>query len=225
LLRLAGKVRAEQEARVSIPELLKTPPPKDVTRVLLLRHGEAEAPLGTIIGNSSRPLSTRGKEQMERAKRIFSGIAFQAVYTSDMRRAVEACKIVLEGRSSALPIELPSLQEQNFGAWQGSTWDQVRSKEPQAIETFFADPVDGKPPGGESMFEVRKRVISWWKPLAPKHKNQTILIVTSIAPIRSFLCEALDLSLARASRLSPGPGQLTILDAGPSFWVAHAMGA
>jgi broad specificity phosphatase PhoE len=210
---------------VSILELLKTPPPKDVTRVLLLRHGEAEASLGTIIGNLGLSLSARGKEQMDRAKRLFSGVAFQAVYTSDMKRAVESCKIVLEGRSSVFPIQLSALQEQSFGAWQGSTWDQVRSKEPHAIETFFADPVDGRPPGGESMFEVRKRVISWWKPIAPKHKNQTILIVTSIAPIRSFLCEALDLSLARASRLSPGPGQLTILDAGPSFWVAHAMGA
>jgi broad specificity phosphatase PhoE len=210
---------------VSILELLKTPPPKDVTRILLLRHGEAEAPSGTVIGNAAIPLSSRGKEQMDRAKRLFSGVAFQAVYTSSIKRAVDSCKIVLEGRSSVMPVELSDLREQNFGAWQGSTWEQLRAKEPSAVEAFFADPVDGKPPQGESMSEVRRRVIAWWKTAAPKHKNQTILIVTSIAPIRSFLCEALDLSLARASRLSPGLGMLTILDAGPSFWVAHAMGA
>jgi broad specificity phosphatase PhoE len=210
---------------VSIIELLKTPPPKDATRILLLRHGEADAPSGTIIGNSATPLSARGKEQMERAKRMLSGVAFQAVYTSDIKRAVESCRIVLEGRSSVMPIELAALQEQSFGAWQGSTWEQLRAKEQSTVETFFADPVDGKPPQGESMSEVKKRVIAWWKATSPKHKNQTILIVASIAPIRSFLCEALDLPLARAPRLSPGLGMLTILDAGPSFWVAHTMGA
>ena len=211
---------------MSIRDLIKTAPSKDVLRLLLLRHGELDAAPGTLIGDSDLTFSPRGKEQMESARRALAGVGLHAFYTSDLRRGLDTARILLDGRSvPSVRTDIKALREQSFGAWQGRTLDALRAAEPAAVDAFLANPADAHPPGGESLATVRQRVMSWWRPLAPKHKGGTILVASSLAPIRSFLCEALELPLSRASRFVPGPGSFTVLDVGPSFWIVHSVGA
>ena len=57
----------------------------------------------------------------------------------------------------------PALMEINFGDWQGSTWDELREKAPQAIAERFADPWNVVAPGngGESYAMLSARAIAW----------------------------------------------------------------
>lgn len=210
---------------MSIRDILRTAPPKDVVRLALLRHGELEAPPGTVIGDVDLPLSARGKEQMEHAKRALTGVGLSAVYTSDLRRGKESCRLLLEGRS-APPVysDVRALREQSFGAWQGRTWDALRAVDHAAVDAFFANPAEARPPSGESLAEVKQRVAAWWRTLCPQYRGKTVLAATSLGPIRSILSEALELPLTRVVRLVPGPGSFTLLDIGPSFWIVHAIG-
>jgi broad specificity phosphatase PhoE len=211
---------------LSIRDLIKTAPSKDVVRLLLLRHGELDAAPGTVIGDTDLGFSPRGKEQMEIMRRLLVGVGLQAFYTSELRRGKETARLVLEGRSvSSVNTETKALREQSFGAWQGRTWDWLRASDPAAVESFLANPADARPPGGESLAEVRQRVLTWWKSLHSKHRGATVMVATSLSPIRSFLCEALDLPLSRASRFVPSPGSLTVLDVSASVWIVHSIGA
>lgn len=217
---------------MSIRELVKTAPSKDIVRLLLLRQGEGEAAPGALIGAADLALSARGREQIERAKRLLTPMpSLQAIYLADLKRAVDSCGLLFDGRGgsspalpTAPPVQVSALREQSFGAWQGKTWEALRASEGAAVEAFFADPAEGRPPGGESLSEVRRRVSAWWKTVSQKHRGGLVLIVTASAPIRSFLCEALELPLARASRFVPGAGTFTVIDVGPSFSLVHGVG-
>jgi alpha-ribazole phosphatase len=211
---------------MSIRELLKSPPPKDVIRLVLLRQGEADAAPGLIVGDADLALSQRGREQIETARRRLGQAPLTAVYAADLKRAAGSARLLVEGRAPApAVVEVAALREQHLGDWQGKTWDALRAASHQAVEAFFADQAERRAPGGESLSEVKRRVLAWWKTRAAQHRGGQVLAATALAPIRAFLSEALELPLSRAPRLTPGPGTLTVLDAGPSFWVVHAVGA
>src|SRR5262249_2138595 len=160
------------------------------------------------------PLSARGREQIDHAKRRLPHIAFSALYAPDLKRAMDSCRIFFDGRTAPPMTSTRALREQHFGLWQGRTWEALRAEAPAQVESFFWDPGEGKPPGGESLGEVRRRVLGWWKSVMQRHRGSLILVVTSQAPIRALICEALELPLARGPRLIAGAATFTVLDAG-----------
>jgi alpha-ribazole phosphatase len=160
----------------------------------------------------------------------FTGLAEQlprqAVWvTSTLRRTHEtAAAIVRAGLPGPDPIPGPEvkmladLAEQNFGAWQGLTYEELRQSRAGDFHRFWHAPAHEAAPGGESFEDMIARVSRAIERLVADHAGHDIIVVAHGGTIRSALALALDLhpeaalaftiencSLTRIDRID-GPG-------------------
>ena len=99
-----------------------------LTELWLIRHGESrENRDGRFLDNSDVPLSPFGIAQAKRLSQRLQAQEFAAVYSSDMRRAVETAERLCD--SLNLPLEqIPDLREVEFVGWSGLTWNEIAEK-------------------------------------------------------------------------------------------------
>ncbi|HWH05376.1 MAG TPA: phosphoglycerate mutase family protein, partial [Gaiellaceae bacterium] len=68
-------------------------------RLYLLRHGDVSYvdEAGEPVQPETVPLTPRGREQAEAARRALEGVAFDLVIASDLPRTVETAELVAPG--------------------------------------------------------------------------------------------------------------------------------
>jgi probable phosphoglycerate mutase len=109
------------------------------------------------------------------------------VVASDLRRAFETAEIL--ARPWGLPVEpVAALRERHWGAFQGYTTAEVQARWPEAYQAWIADPLDGRPPGGESRREVGARVRPFIQQLAELPGETTVLVVGHAGSLSIGLC-------------------------------------
>ena len=117
--------------------------------VYLARHAETAWSLsGQHTGLTDLPLTVIGELQAQRLGASLSGLVFDKVFTSPLRRALRTCE--LAGFASRVAI-LPELVEWNYGEYEGLRTAEIRSERP-GWDLFR----DGAP-GGESPLQVAAR--------------------------------------------------------------------
>ena len=96
-----------------------------------IRHGESTHNAeGRIQGHSDAPLSSLGRQQSEAAAKALASIAFDAIYSSPLRRALETAQII--AAPHGLPVLTdPRLMELNVGVFQ----DRLRSELAERISS------------------------------------------------------------------------------------------
>lgn len=130
-----------------------------MVRVWLVRHGETRWNTERRLqGISDIELSDRGREQAEQLRLRLGGRSFDAVWSSDLLRAVETAEIIFGG-----PRIDARLRELDFGDLDGLTWSDL-GKEGRAamleLDSFVA-------PNGESVADMRARLLSFLNNLPP----------------------------------------------------------
>lgn len=131
-------------------------------RLALLRHGPTEwNAAGRIQGHTDIPLSEAGLAKMA-ALRL--PLAVTRVYASPMLRARQTA----EALGLSAPIHDPRLMEQNWGAWEGLTRDEIlaRDGEEAFVKAGSNRGEAFRPGGGESTGELHARVASFLKDAA-----------------------------------------------------------
>lgn len=127
--------------------------------VYAVRHGESVwNAAGRITGWSDVELTPRGVAQARAAGALLSGVGFDAVWSSDLRRAADTARIAL---SEATPD--PRLRELDFGELDGKPWSAIESwagRQAGDLDTFGA-------PGGESLQDLTARVRHFLDALRP----------------------------------------------------------
>ncbi len=115
----------------------------------LVRHGETDwARTGRHTGRTDVPLTETGRAQARTLGTRLSGRAFTLVLSSPLLRAWDTATIALP---LADVVADPDLQEWDYGALEGLTTDEIRTRYPDwAIWR-------GPWPGGESIDEVGAR--------------------------------------------------------------------
>jgi molybdenum cofactor cytidylyltransferase len=132
-------------------------------QVFLVRHAEPEGPGGKRYrGQADPPLGPTGDEQARTlADRLMArtgGACFDAVFSSDLRRAIRTAEIAVDDCKTPV-TPLPWLREIDVGLWEGLTWDEARERYPAEGLERERD-VTGVPfPGGESFADLRARVV------------------------------------------------------------------
>lgn len=152
-------------------------------KLYLIRHGEAEGNgEGRYIGWEQVPLTPWGRRQAEALARRLSRAPLAGVYCSDLPRTRETAAPV--AAAHGLPVvPLPGLREANFGQWSGLTYDEIHARAPDALERWLADPERSAPPGGESLGDLRRRV------LASLPRVDGAAVVTHGGPLRALLSQ------------------------------------
>jgi broad specificity phosphatase PhoE len=135
-----------------------------------IRHGETDWNReGRLQGHTETSLNARGERQAVMAAqnlKALLGGADPAGFTfhcSPMRRARQT----MERARAALGLPPEDyladdrLREIAFGAWEGRTWPEIRTRDPIGATTRDKDLWAFAPPGGESYADVARRVESW----------------------------------------------------------------
>ncbi len=167
-----------------------------MTRMYLIRHAEAEGNLyRRAQGHWDGKVTALGKKQIDALEARFRGIQIDALYSSDLSRAVETAGAVARGRGLEI-VTMPQLREMCMGAWEGQSWGDIAWRWPEQMAYFNNDPGKLSVPGGESFSQLQARIGGALMGIAEKHDGQTVAVVTHGMAIRCFLCGVMGLCSA-----------------------------
>jgi probable phosphoglycerate mutase len=185
-----------------------------LTRIYLVRHGEAEGNLERrYLGTTDAPLTDTGRSQARAIFAAFKAIPIPAVYTSPLRRA-RATAERFTAPCSRVPVIIPELREQAFGAWENRTRAEVAADDSAALLAWERDSAMA-PPGGESLDALSQRALPAFARIATAHPAQTVLIVAHVGPIKAIICAALGLPPAGARQLWLDPASVSLIEIDP----------
>lgn len=182
-----------------------------MTRIFLIRHGETEwNKENRLQGHSDTNLSPKGLSQ---AIAIAEHAPFKhadAIYSSDLTRAMETAKIIAE-RFNLNVKPMIELREINFGDWEGVPMRVLAYGNIKGFDKFFTAPERCHPPHGETFLECQARVMIGIREIIANHENQEVIVVSHGTAIRLILSAALDIPLHKLWAISQANVALNVL--------------
>ncbi|WP_405947633.1 bifunctional RNase H/acid phosphatase [Streptomyces prunicolor] len=161
---------------------------------VLLRHGETPlTPQKRFSGSggTNPALSNVGRDQAERAATALATRGtIQHIIASPLTRTRETAAAVANRLGLDVTIE-EGLRETDFGAWEGLTFGEVRERYPEDLTTWLADPTAQPTGGGESFADTATRIAATRDKLTAAYAGRTVLLVTHVTPIKTFVQLAL----------------------------------
>ncbi|SES02716.1 probable phosphoglycerate mutase [Streptomyces sp. yr375] len=161
---------------------------------VLLRHGETLlTPQKRFSGSGGTDpsLSDVGREQAERvAAALARRGTIQHILASPLARTRETAGAVADRLGLEVTVE-DGLIETDFGAWEGLTFGEVRERHPDDLNAWLADPEAEPTGGGESFAATATRIAATRDRLVAAYAGRTVLLVTHVTPIKTFVRLAL----------------------------------
>lgn len=197
------------------------------TRLFLVRHGESELnSKGIITGQLDPPLTVEGRRQAFDTKTKLSDVKFDAVYSSDLKRAIETGEII-SGASIPRANKLSSLRERTFGSLEGMSEElqkpgtEHKSAVPHEKAWHYRNV-----PDMESDYDLNERFMTGLKAIADANEGKVILVAAHGGPIRTVL---MNLKKLTNKNLPAGSfrnaGYVELEYDGRNFAVVHIVGA
>lgn len=150
----------------------------DATRIIAVRHGETSWNVDARIqGQLDIQLNDTGRWQARRVGHALSGEQLAAIYSSDLGRAHETARAI--GHVAGIEVVAhPGLRERRFGLFEGKTFDEIHQTWPdEALKWKKRIPEWAPPEGGETLLQLRERVIRTVSDLASRHTGEQIAVV------------------------------------------------
>lgn len=202
-------------------------------RIYLVRHGET--PWNEEMryqGQTDVPLSERGRKQADALREAhFRGniagsdpIHWAKVYSSDLKRALETAKIILGTQDKShiagsdpthKEITLcKDLREINYGVFEGVLLEDIKKNYAEILQQWWRDPQKARIPDGESLEELKERVLRCYHNIVESHKETDahILIVSHGGPLRIIFMDVLEFSLSQARSFRVDNTSLSIVE-------------
>jgi len=163
------------------------------TRILLIRHGQTEWNRQRIFrGRADIPLSEAGLQQAEALANRLAGEPVSAIYSSPLKRAyVTAEHLAARCRAALRPVE--RFTDISYGEWEGQHYQQVERAYPELYAGWQTEPHLVRPPGGETLAEVRQRAAAALDQVIAQHPVCTVAVVSHRAVNKVLLSMALGL--------------------------------
>lgn len=131
------------------------------------------------------PLSDRGRDQAQALGSVLEArYVIDRITASDLRRARETAELLAEPLGVGVTVD-PAWRERDFGVLQGLTYETFDEHHSEFSLTKGSDRgVEAQPEGGESLADLRERVLAAWdRLLAALGTDETHLVVTHGGPI------------------------------------------
>ena len=158
-----------------------------MTTVYFIRHAQAEGNLtGTVQGNIETGITPLGYEQIEALRQRFAGLQVDAVYSSDLRRAVETAQAI--SRPRGLPIHTDrAFREVDFGNWEGHRWSELALTDPEQVGNFHQHLDRFHPPVGETAQQLLARFLPALEGVIRENRDKTVVLVSHGLALRLVL--------------------------------------
>ncbi len=147
------------------------------TTLLLVRHGETDWNRdGRVQGHSDVPLNETGRDQARSLAVALATERVDAVYSSDLRRALDTAAEVANGFGLDVRAR-HELREKHFGTWEGLTREEIVTRFPGGLSGPWGD--------GESRDAMTARVFAALREIAASHDGETVVVVSHGGPLRA----------------------------------------
>ncbi|MGD0112701.1 MAG: histidine phosphatase family protein [Armatimonadota bacterium] len=164
-----------------------------MTRVLLIRHGQTEWNRKQVVrGRADIPLSSVGIEQAMAVAERLAHEPISAVYSSPLARALVTAEHVAR-RHGLQPCRVEGLTDISFGAWEGRSHEDVKREDGELYVRWQSQPHLVRLPDGETLAEVRQRVMAALNDIVTRHTGSTVAVVAHRAANKVLLCAFLGL--------------------------------
>lgn len=164
-------------------------------RIFLVRHGRQNSPLCNV----DVPLAEEGRLQAELLGKRLMREKVDAVWSSDLLRAVETADIINESLKAPRKIR-KELREISFGDMEGLSDAVIADRFEDFLRERARMEADLSYPGGESAKDVTDRVLPVIGEIL-EEAYDTVVIVTHGGVIRSLTAHYLGMDLARTQLL------------------------
>jgi len=153
--------------------------------LIFIRHAETDL-AGTFCGHTDPPINARGRTQAAELIERLRSEPFDAIYSSDLRRAVETATSL--ARTFAVPCTTtPNLREIYFGDWEAMTWNEIEERDIDYARRWTESFPDLAAPGGEPFAIFESRVLEEFSHLLDLATDKRIAVVTHGGVMRIVL--------------------------------------
>lgn len=166
-----------------------------MTRFFLIRHGQTAWNRDVRFrGRADLPLDETGLKQAAAAADALKArvLELAAIYASPLQRTMQTAGAIA-GRFQLPVIPSDGLLDVDFGGWQGLSNEEAAKRYAEIYNTWLERPQDVQFPNGESLEELRQRVIAAVEKLAVEHEGQTVVLVSHMVVCKVLLCAMLGL--------------------------------
>ncbi|MEF9996863.1 MAG: histidine phosphatase family protein [Burkholderiaceae bacterium] len=147
------------------------------TTLILIRHGETPwNAVGRLQGAIDIALSERGQWQAQRVADRLRREPLAAVISSDLARAAQTAAPLAAAHGLALQLE-PGLRERSYGIFEGETYEVLAARFPTEWARHQSRDIDWVVPGGESIAQLRDRVLAALSVIAVRHAGEQVAVV------------------------------------------------
>ena len=181
--------------------------------LVLVRHGQSEWNEKNLFTGWKDPkLTPRGVDEAIKAGKELkeAGYSFDKMFTSDLFRAQDTGRIILEqmNLASIEVIKDVSLNERNYGDLAGLNKDEARKKWGEDQVHIWRRSFDVPPPGGESLKDTAERVLPYFKEnIIPELKEGlSILVAAHGNSLRALVMELEEISSEEIIKLEISTG-------------------
>ncbi len=186
----------------------------------LLRHERVCGPSTIYYSQMDIPLSPEGRRRSVEIARRITALArstrseIKAVFSSDLSRALTLGE-TLASMSQAPLHATAALREVDFGRWSGLSWKEIERGWPEAMQQRMKNLGGYHPPGGESLEEVRGRLVKVLDGIIRDYMGSSVALVAHGGVNRVMIAHLIGLDLQHIFCLAQDFGCLNIIDVYP----------
>lgn len=164
-------------------------------RLFFMRHGQTEQfEHPPFNGWRNAPLTPEGRRQLREAAHALKGIPFDAVYSSDLDRAVYGGEQISRAAKVDLS-QMPEFREIHFGDWEGLTWGEIQQRWPELSQQIFSSEGSETPfPNGESAVTFQARIKRALAIVLANHPSGRVALMAHSGVCRTIWTLALNLT-------------------------------
>ena len=179
----------------------------------LVRHGQSQWNLeNRFTGWVDVPLTDLGRSEARRAGELLkgAGIHFDVAFTSDLQRAQDTLRIILEVLGQeGLPVEKDqALNERHYGALQGLNKAETAKQYGDEQVHIWRRSYDIPPPDGESLKDTAARTLPYFdaKVLPELRAGRDVIVAAHGNSLRSIVMQLDALTREQVLELNIGTG-------------------
>jgi 2,3-bisphosphoglycerate-dependent phosphoglycerate mutase len=163
-----------------------------LTLFLFLRHGQAKNNVERILAGRTKgfPLTELGVQQAEKIGDFLKPLNISKIYCSPIERAEHTARIVAKKVDLNCDVD-ERLTEIDMGTFTGMHYDEMFEKHGNVFLKFYQGHPVVENNGIETFTNVKKRILDMVDHCSTKHKEETILLVTHMDPIKSIISTVL----------------------------------
>ncbi len=191
-------------------------------RLILVRHGETDwNQQMRFQGQTDVPLNARGIEQAQTVARRLQHEPLQAIYSSDLQRAMQTAQIVAK-HHNLTPVPDVNLRELSYGVWEGMSREEIMESEwAELFERYRKDSLRHRPPGAEYPEQILERSRRVLERIRQQHEEGNVCIVGHGGSLRALICVALCAPLETFRHIRLDNASLSVIECGKDWtWVS-----